>query len=400
MTVFSTLKHSTFYLFSFVIGWSYPLCAETLEILKTYDQNNKNNEVEAVIQFKIADDKNKLKFIDKSDVSITSNGEYIENFRLIKPEDTTPDPSRIIILLDMSGSMALNDSSGQVRGIAALQAIRSFIDYLKSDNYPSEVAVVPFATDGFGCAPGAYLPPPVDNIALSKFYSPSSETLITEISNLENTFNLDNSKLPCGGTDIRNPVKNAVEYLNSNYSAEVTSEGLEEETSERLGIILLSDGFDQILSDSKLQDDKELGQLETFLKKNKNDITLHTLGYGEEGSEDIDIEVLQRLASASGGINLFSANSRQINEALTEFLVSLVGKYEINYKPTSIKQYELEKAEITVGEHSEEKEFRIQNIPSLSLQNRILILAGTLVFCSIFGLLPFLGWRWWLEREA
>lgn len=398
MTVFSTLKHSTFCLFSFTIGWTSPLCAETLEILKTYDQNNKNNEVEAVIQFKITDDKNRLKFIDKSDVSITSNGEYIENFRLIKPEDSTPDPSRIIILLDMSGSMTWNDSSGQVRGIAALQAIRSFIDYLKSNNYPSEVAVVPFATDGDGCDPGAYLPPPVDNIALSKFYSPSSETLITEISNLENTFNPDNSNLPCGATDIRNPVKNALEYLKTNYSPTVPSEELEEESTERLGIILLSDGFDQILSDSKLQEDKELSRLETFLKSNKNSITLHTLGYGEEGT--IDIEVLQRLASASGGVNLFSANATQINEALKIFLVSLLGKYSVHYKPTSIKQYELEKTEITVAGLSGAREFRIQNIPSLPLRTRILVLSGTLVFCGIFGLLPFLGWRWWIEREA
>ncbi len=398
MTVFSTLKHSTICLFSLTIGWTSPLCAETLKILKTYDQNNKNNEVEAVIQFKVTDDKNKLKFLDKSDVSITSNGEYIENFRLIKPEDSEPDPSRIIILLDVSGSMNWNDSSGQVRGLAALQAIRSFIDYLQSNNYPSEVAVIPFATDGDSCG-GGYLPPPVDNIALSKFYPPNSETLITEISNLENTFNPDNSKLPCGATDIRNPIKNAVEYLKTNYP--LPSDSLDEESTEepiRLGIILLSDGFDKILSDSKLQEDKELSQLETFLKSNKNYITLHTLGYGEEGT--IDIEVLQRLASASGGVNLFSANATQINEALKTFLVSLLGKYSVHYKPTSIKQYELEKAEITVAGLSETKEFRIQNIPSLPLPNRILILAGTLVFCGIFGLLPFLGWRWWIEREA
>ena len=398
MTVFSTLKHSTICLFSLTIGWVYPVCAETLEIIKTYDQTNKKHEVEAVIQFKVIDDKNRLKLIEKNNITITSNGEPVEKFRLIKPEDSSPDPSRIIILLDMSGSMKWKDSSGQVRGLAALQAIRSFIDYLKINNYPSEVAVVPFATDGPKCG-GGYVPPPVDNNALSKFYSPSSETLNTEISNLENTFNPDNRNLPCGGTDIRNPVKNAVEYLKTNYP--LPSDSLDEESTEepiRLGIILLSDGFDRVLSDSKLQEDKELSQLETFLKNNKNDITLHTLGYGEEGS--IDIEVLQRLASASGGVNLFSANARQINEALKEFLVSLVGKYEIHYKPTSIKQYELEKAEITVAGLSEAKEFRIQNIPSLPLSTRIFILTGTLVFSGIFGLLPFLGWRWWIEREA
>lgn len=399
MTVFSTLKHSTICLFSLTIGWVYPVCAETLEIIKTYDQTNKNNEVEAVIQFKVIDDKNRLKVLDKKDISsVTSNGESVETFKLIKPEDSSPDPSRIIILLDMSGSMKLKDSSGQVRGLAALQAIRSFIDYLKSNNYPSQVAVVPFAADGNSCG-GGYLPPPVDNVALSKFYSPNSETLNTEISNLENTFKPDNRNLPCGGTDIRNPVKNAVEYLKNNYLPLVDSENIEEESIERLGIILVSDGVDNILSASKSKKDRELSQLETLLESNI-DITLHTLGYGEEGS--IDIEVLQRLANASGGVNLFSANATEINKALKIFLESLLGKYEIRYKPTSIKQYELEKVGITVAgiSESKEEEFRIQNIPSLPLRTRIWILTGTLVFCGIFGLVPFLGWRWWLEREA
>ncbi|NEQ41602.1 MAG: hypothetical protein F6K40_37580, partial [Okeania sp. SIO3I5] len=138
------------------------------------------------------------------------------------------------------------------------------------------------------------------------------------------------------------------------------------------------------------------------LIKESPEITIHTLGYGysQGNNSEIDPEVLKKLAQASGGIFLFSANSTEINQALDTFLVSLLGEYEIRYQPTSIKQYEKETVKITVGELSAEEKFRINNIPSLPFITRMLILGGTLIFCFIFGLLPFIGWQWYIEQQS
>ena len=180
----------------------------------------------------------------------------------------------------------------------------------------------------------------------------------------------------------------------------------------RLGIILVSDGFHSILpqgeksdgSDPVLSQEKksELNKLEQLIKDSP-EITIHTLGYGySRGTEydEIDPEVLENIAQASGGTFLFSANSTEISNALDTVLVSLLGEYEIRYQPTSIKQYKKETVELTVGELSEEKEFRISNVPSLPFITRMLILGGTLIFCTIFGLLPFIAWRWYIEQQS
>lgn len=395
MTDFSILKHSAICLLSLTVTWQSSIAAETLKIVKSYDENNTEHQVEAVIEFKVLDEENRLKEgLDKKDIELKSNGELVENFRLIAPDDDEKktDPSNIIILLDVTGSMNQLDRNNQIRGLASIAAIRSFIKDIDEKKYPSKIALVPFAEDGENCG-GGYLPPPVNDSALSKFYSPEAPELKKQLSDLENRFNSKDKK-PCGSTNIRQPLGNAIRYLNEN------SPFLEEGSQEpsRLGIILVSDGFDPVLSQKK----SELNDLEKLIK-NSPEITIHTLGYGySQGSkyDEIDPEVLEKLAQASEGIYLFSANSTEISQALEIFLVSLLGEYEIRYQPTSIKQYEKETVEITVGELSAEENFRINNIPSLPFITRMLILGGTLIVCTIFGLLPFIGWRWYIEKQS
>lgn len=394
MTDFSILKHSAICLLNLTLTWQSSVAAETLKIVKSYDENNTKHQVEAVIEFKVLDENNKLKQeLNKEDIELKSNGKLVENFRLIKPDEKKPDPNNIIILLDVTGSMNKLDQNNQIRGLAAIAAIRSFIKDIKEKEYPSKIAFVPFAEDGENCG-GGYLPPPVNDDILSKFYSSEAPELKKQISELENSFNSKN-KRPCGSTDIRQPLGNAIKYLKNN--SPFLAKGSKEPS--RLGIILVSDGFDPVLS---LEEKSELNELEELIKDSP-EITIHTLGYGySQGTEydNIDPEVLERLAQASGGIFLFSANSKEISNALDTFLVSLLGEYEIRYQPTSIKQYKKETVELTVGELSEEKEFRISNVPSLPFITRMLILGGTLIFCTIFGLLPFIAWRWYIEQQS
>ncbi|NET43464.1 vWA domain-containing protein [Okeania sp. SIO2B3] len=393
MTDFSILKHSAICLLSLTVTWQPSIAAETLKIVKSYDENNTEHQVEAVIEFKVLDEKNRLKEgLNKKDIELKSNGELVDDFILIKPDEKKPDPSNIIILLDVTGSMNQLDRNNQIRGLAAIAAIRSFIKDIDQKEYPSKISLVPFAEDGKNCG-GGYVPPPVNDGALSKFYSPEAPELQKELSDLENRFKSKNKK-PCGSTNIRQPLGTAIRYLNENYSKK---EAGSQEPS-RLGIILVSDGFDSVLSQNK----SELNDLEKLIKDSP-EITIHTLGYGySQGSkyDEIDPEVLEKLAQASEGIYLFSANSTEISQALEIFLVSLLGEYEIRYQPTSIKQYEKETVKITVGELSAEENFRINNIPSLPFITRMLILGGTLIFCTIFGLLPFIGWRWYIEQKS
>ena len=397
MTDFSILKHSAICLLSLTLTWRPSVAAETLKIVKSYDENNTKHQVEAVIKFQLLDENNKPQTLkeelNKEDIKLKSNGKLVDNFTLKKPDEKKPDPNNIIILLDVTGSMNKPDQNNQIRGLAAIAAIRSFIKDINEKEYPLKISLVPFAEDGENCG-GGYLPPPVNDDILSKFYSSEAPELKKQLLELENSFNSKN-KRPCGSTDIRQPLGNAIKYLKNN--SPFLAKGSKEPS--RLGIILVSDGFDPVLSQ---KEKSELNELEELIKDSP-EITIHTLGYGSsQGIEydGIDPEVLEKIAQASGGIFLFSANSKEISNALDTFLVSLLGEYEIRYQPTSIKQYKKETVELTVGELSEEKEFRISNVPSLPFITRMLILGGTLIFCTIFGLLPFIAWRWYIEQQS
>lgn len=394
MTDFSILKHSAICLLNLTLTWQSSVAAETLKIVKSYDENNTKHQVEAVIEFKVLDENNKLKQeLNKEDIELKSNGKLVENFRLIKPDEKKPDPNNIIILLDVTGSMNKLDQNNQIRGLAAIAAIRSFIKDIKEKEYPSKIALIPFAEGGKNCG-GGYVPPPVNDDILSKFYSSEAPELKKQLLELENSFNSKN-KRPCGSTNIRQPLGNAIKYLKNN--SPFFANGSKEPS--RLGIILVSDGFDPVLSQ---KEKSELNELEELIKDSP-EITIHTLGYGSsQGTEydNIDPEVLERLAQASGGIFLFSANSKEISNALDTFLVSLLGEYEIRYQPTSIKQYKKETVELTVGELSEEKKFRINNVPSLPFTSRMWILGGALFGGIIVGVVPFIGWRWYIERQS
>ena len=397
MTDFSILKHSAICLLSLTLTWRPSVAAETLKIVKSYDENNTKHQVEAVIKFQLLDENNKPQTLkeelNKEDIKLKSNGKLVDNFTLKKPDEKKPDPNNIIILLDVTGSMNKLDQNNQIRGLAAIAAIRSFIKDIKEKEYPSKIALIPFAEGGKNCG-GGYVPPPVNDDILSKFYSSEAPELKKQLLELENSFNSKN-KRPCGSTNIRQPLGNAIKYLKNN--SPFLAKGSKEPS--RLGIILVSDGFDPVLSQ---KEKSELNELEELIKDSP-EITIHTLGYGSsQGTEydNIDPEVLERLAQASGGIFLFSANSKEISNALDTFLVSLLGEYEIRYQPTSIKQYKKETVELTVEELSEEKKFRINNVPSLPFTSRMWILGGALFGGIIFGVAPFIGWRWYIERQS
>lgn len=397
MTDFSTLKLSWVALLTIIgLSWIEPSYAKSVLISRVYDQNLGRG-LEVIARIKVIDENNEpvSQQLDEKDFTIKADGKAVEGFTLRKPDAVTPDPSRIIILLDMSGSMNDPDANNQVRGMAAIKAIRSFIKSIETKNLPTEIAILPFAENGSSCG-GGYLPPPVEiNTISQKFLVSNRKFLDTELSELEKKFIGDKSQRPCGATNIREPLKNAIQYFRSNY----TRKQYGNQPQIRLGIILLSDGYDPYLSNRNKPD---LKNLEKLLKDNRA-ITLHTLGYGSENQNDtskVDITVLERLAKASGGVKKFSANGAEISEALDKFLKALLGEYEIIYKPTNTERGSEQTVEVSVDGVSTQKQFRLNNNPTLPGHIRVQILVMTIIAGGILAYLPFLVWTRLLEKNA
>ncbi|NEP60127.1 MAG: VWA domain-containing protein [Symploca sp. SIO2G7] len=392
MTVFSTLKLSLITLLTIVLSPLPPAYANSIAISRLYDWNQR-----VYVRVKVVDDNNvPIKSLNQADFTVESNGESIEDFTLIKPDDVKPDPSRLIILLDMSGSMNSPDNSGEIRGIAATQAIRSFTNYIETQNLPTEVTVIPFAKRGQGCGKDGYTPPVVTSEAISnKFFAPGSTELLNQLSSIERKFQEEKKyKRPCGSTDIRQPLKTAIQYFKTNYADDENIS----EPKTRLGIILISDGYDQVLSSAP----SELGELEKLIE-NSPLITINTLGYGlsdGKGEDRVDTVVLERIATASGGFNKFSGDETEIQAALEDFLTALLGEYEIIYQPTITERESQQTVEVGFATVSAQKRFRINSLPTLPLDTRVQILALTLGLGLILVVLPFLSWRWLLEKNA
>ena len=394
MTVFSTLKLSLITLLTIVLNPLTAAYANSIAISRLYDWNQR-----VYVRVKVADDNNlPIQNLDQADFTVKSNGESIEDFTLVKPKDVQPDPSRLIILLDMSGSMNSPDNSGEIRGIAATQAIRSFTNYMGTKNLPTEVTVIPFAKRGQGCGKNGYTPPLVTSEAISnQFFPPGSTELLNQLSSIESKFQEEQKyKRPCGSTDIRQPLKTAIQYFKTNYSEDENIS----EPKIRLGIILISDGYDQVLS----SDPSELGELEKLIE-NSPLITINTLGYGltdGKGKDRVDTVVLERIAKASRGrgFNKFSGDETEIQAALEEFLTALLGEYEISYQPTISERESQQTVEVGFATVSAQKKFRINSLPTLPLDTRVQILALTLGLGLILVVLPFLSWRWLLEKNA
>ncbi len=396
MTDFSIQKLSWIALLTIGLAGIQPGYAKSVSISRVYDQNLGTG-LEVFTRVKVIDDNNEpvLQQLEKKDFTIKADGKTVENFTLSKPDDVTPDPSHIIILLDMSGSMNDLDANTQARGVAAIKAIRSFINSIKSQNLQVKIAIIPFAEDGLNCG-GGYVPPPVDINTISQTFSVSTSDVInTKLSELEKKFTGDKSQRPCGATNIREPLKEAIEYFRSNY----TRKQYANQPQIRLGIILLSDGYDPYLSNPNKPD---LKNLEKLLRDNPR-ITLHTLGYGSENKSNtskVDITVLKQLAKASGGVQKFSANGSEINEALDKFLKALLGEYEIIYKPTNTERGSEQTVEVFVDGVSAQEKFRLNNNPTLPSDIRLKIVLITFMAGVIFGYLPFLVWRRLLEKNA
>ncbi|MGB3639000.1 MAG: vWA domain-containing protein, partial [Rivularia sp. (in: cyanobacteria)] len=202
--------------------------------------------------------------LEDTDFNLKVDGEEVNfNSRDWKsPEESTPPPVWIVVLLDMSGSM--ESKSQNTRKLdGAINAIRQLIKVSAERGKNTQIAIVPFGESGPSCSKGY----PIDQKSLDNFSAARDAKLTTYLDNLQ-------AQTPCASTNLYEPLKKTIRFLGNSENTDFYPPEDSGKTQPRLSIILVSDGYH-----NKGNEAQEFQKLSSLLKRNNN-IIIHTLGYG------------------------------------------------------------------------------------------------------------------------
>ncbi|BAY27515.1 von Willebrand factor type A [Calothrix sp. NIES-2100] len=363
--------------------------------------------------------------------------------QVISPELSQPDPAKIVILLDMSGSMQQRDANKVRKLNGATQAIREILQELRKQKLPYQIAIVPF-----GFSPSEKLCSIVYDVSQNKIKNSFRDIKDT---NLDNEITELASQNVCAATNLYQPVESAVKFLSTSGN----SLQPQEKTDPRLAVILLSDGYHVV---DRAHEQQQFDSLRKVLQTYSTKVTVHTIGYGEtleelrdrtkcslkdseltvnnvsticklpkltseefifeamqliKGTDNqyappttdlntfiVDEQRLNDIAKATGGLYKFSKNSQDVANSLITFFKTL-REYEVTYQQKDAKQATQYKTIVTVTSQernfkfsSPEKLIRLNNIgfqAALSLQNYLIVIAITVGFAITWFLI---FWRW------
>ncbi len=329
------------------------------------------------------------------------------------PEETTPPPAWVVVLLDMSGSMRQQDSRGTTKLQGAVNAIEKFTDLAAKRGGKTQIAIVPFGEAGGRCKGYS-----VDNSTLDKFFSANDFKL-------QNNLDYIAKSIPCASTDIYQPLNQAIKFLGNTDDARFYLPEGKKGLQPRLSIILLSDGYH-----NKPNEEQEFQTLKRQFKLNDR-IIVHTLGYGltpeqlgekynlgraatKQDIEDplpaeefVDRERLGEIAKLTGGIGEFSGDAAEIAENLQLFLNALLGEYQITYTEPNPERGA--KRNLKVAVKSPQDSYPVISQPkpyiltvfgrSLPRIRRLQILGLTLAGMGV-GVVIFWLWAKGLKQEA
>jgi len=335
------------------------------------------------------------------------------------PEEATPPPVWIIVLIDLSGSMREKDSGGTTKLEGALTAIRQFDKSIAErsrlfpDDLKPRVAIVPFGESGTDCAGFT-----VDRSTLDNFSSAGDFKLSNQLDFLATI-------KPCASTNLYNPLSKALRMMGDTNDVRFYPTKESNLPKPKLSIIMLSDGFHT--KPNEAEDFKELQSLLQSLPE----ITVHTLGYGltlkelgekyklkrpatredvnkkkVSAEEFVDEKRLAEIAKSGGGISEFSADADKVTEKLQVFLNAILGEYEISYvQPISERGSKHNvKVLVTLDKNKSESNLVPYTITvfgrSLPRTDRIIIIGSTILLIGIGGILPFSIWAKRLKEEA
>lgn len=339
------------------------------------------------------------------------------------PKFATPPPTRIIVLLDMSGSMnqpVSTSSSSQTKLEASLEAIRAMVDQAALKNN-IKISVVPFGEKGGGnCSSDDVYK--VNETALNKFYLAGSEELEKELNKYE-------EKTPCAATNLYQPLKRAISFFSDGSNPEFYPSSNSDQPQPRLAIILLTDGYHNGGNDQSY-----LEELQDFLIDN-SELSVFTLGYGLSpqqlkdkyqekcqltgiptrddfdkcpglAEEFVEREPLEKIADWGNGFSEFSGNPDEIAENFLDFLKSILGEYEMSYPEPNPERGKTHSVHVTVKDGQNTisskppKKYTIDTFgrtPPPS--DRLRVFLGTLGVLGIGGLIPFYIWQGQLKKN-
>lgn len=402
-----------------------PVLANSVEIVRTSVQGDR-----VFLRVRVLDNQRvpiqglqtnnfQIKTTDRGNNSLLLEPSQIS---LLSPEQTTPDPSYLVILLDMSGSMRNKDLQGTVKLQGATQGILAFLDEIKKEKLPVTVSVVPFGERGTSC--NYYYPVTEQEIEKNLESAPYNQS-IQRLNQLAQT-------PVCAATNIYQPLSEAINFLATpnRFTSSIFHPTTTENFPPRLGVILLSDGFDVYRSNES----QRFNDLRKSLQKNLK-ITVHTMGYGERLNQlqariscpitkqldvdkvlgdcqrvnkdikeyIVDEKRLSEIAKITGGIHQFPGNPSAVIGSLKTFLTTL-REYEISYQQPGAGRATLHQTSVLLNSNnrgfkdlsSEVASIRLDNFvyKPLPLTERLCLLSVT----GILGLTGLIGLKIWSKN--
>ncbi|MBD2371006.1 MULTISPECIES: VWA domain-containing protein [Leptolyngbya] len=343
-----------------------------------------------------------------------------ENWSFSRPDEASPPPLRMIVLLDFSGSMKEPDGNGTKKFERAITGIRGLIQKLADrDTNQTKVNLVLFGKPSTGdqdkCSPD--IKPKLfydDNpnaaklLSNDRFYSPSDPRL-------KEALEMYAKSSPCAATNLYSSITAAVKALRQTQPS-----GFNQELPQ-LAIILLSDGYD-----NQSPNERQAFEALSTLLQDKPKVWLHALGYGESPQDVgrgcglnqaatrenvrgkiacegrfMDQERLEQIADATGGIHTFSAAGDEIvRELETRFLNALRGQYELKYENPNPERGTRHSVKVSANQVSSQPESYTMTLfgREVKWQTRLptVILAGALFLLAI---VPFSLWARSLQSQ-
>ena len=132
-----------------ILGFNGPALGQTAEIVGR--PTVKNDEI--TLRVKVTEDGERpAMLLEKQNFKAIVDEEEVDIISWKNPEESVPPPAWIVVLLDFSGSMNRDDSSGTKRFEGAIEAIRRFLEITSARGGDTKVAILPFSKDPYqGC---------------------------------------------------------------------------------------------------------------------------------------------------------------------------------------------------------------------------------------------------------
>lgn len=330
--------------------------------------------------------------LTKENFTLTLEGETLSKgsyeFRL---SDDRPAPSRIVMLVDYSGSMEEVDGQGVTKFVGAMEGIKSFVQELQGSEADLKIAIVPFAEATPKSCPGftvvtenQLLQPSLAadqaQKLLGQFRSIKEPDLITDLD--ERIQNKNNWPCPNTATNLYDALAKTLEFLGNPDNPDFYPPAVAREPNlisrlsppdsstvpPRLYVILLSDGFNTVPFASGIKDNCDPAHLKKFTQDYLQNsayagITVYALGYGlspdelqtKYGASDcknvrwtegenkpipsrdfLDAAALETIAKATGGFSDLSGDSEGIARIFREIRNAIQGGYIFEYSQADL----------------------------------------------------------------